>query len=53
LNALKTKSNPSGLRPSPVHSLDRIDNDGHYEKGNIRWSTKSAQMRNRRGWAAE
>lgn len=51
MSALKTKANPSGLRPSKAYSLDRIDNDGHYEKGNVRWSTKSVQMRNRRKWA--
>ena len=28
--------------------LDRIDNDGHYETGNVRWSTKLEQARNRR-----
>lgn len=37
-----------GLAPSPDHSLDRIENNGHYEVGNVRWATKSTQMLNRR-----
>jgi hypothetical protein len=37
-----------GLRPSPGHSLDRIDNDRGYEPGNVQWRTATEQNRNRR-----
>jgi len=37
-----------GDRPSLKHSIDRIDVDGDYCKKNCRWSTYTAQGRNRR-----
>lgn len=34
-----------GERPDG-YVLDRIDNNGHYEKGNLQWCTKSQSIRN-------
>lgn len=36
-----------GLRPSKYYTLDRINNDGNYEPGNVRWADKITQSRNR------
>lgn len=37
-----------GPRPSPKHSVDRIDVNGNYEPGNVRWADAKTQSRNRR-----
>lgn len=36
-----------GERPSPTHSLDRIDGSKGYEPGNVRWADKKVQSRNK------
>lgn len=37
-----------GDRPSPKHSIDRINVNGHYAPSNCRWATASVQSHNRR-----
>lgn len=37
-----------GRKPTPQHSIDRINNDGHYESGNVRWADPCEQANNKR-----
>jgi len=41
-----------GPRPTAEHSVDRINNDGNYEVGNVRWATKKEQRANQRVYQA-
>ncbi len=36
-----------GLQPTPRHQVDRINNNGNYEVGNVRWATPPQNSRNR------
>lgn len=38
-----------GPKPSQTHTLDRINNHGNYEPGNVRWATWDQQRDNQSG----
>lgn len=49
-NSFKEFYDELGDKPEGM-TLDRIDTNGHYERGNVRWATRQQQSLNRRHWS--
>ena len=41
-------SRGSDPKPTPKHTIERIDNDRGYEPGNVKWALQKEQMNNTR-----
>ena len=50
LHDFATFYNHVGSKPGPEYSIDRINNNGNYEPGNVRWATALEQSNNKRAY---
>ena len=50
LNDFQAFLNDVGYAPNVDYSLDRINNNGHYEPGNVRWADIYQQNQNKGGY---
>lgn len=48
LNSFEDFIADMGRRPTPKHSIERVENDGNYEPSNCVWGTKAEQINNTR-----
>lgn len=46
LNSFENFFADVGPKPFPTASIDRIESTGNYEPGNVRWASKTVQVRN-------